>query len=189
MMLGGMRLAIVEAEAFGGRGKVMAIEGNPVAPTSRNRTLGMRKALAAYPGIELLELLPGNYLRPPARQHMAEALARHRQIDGIWSANDLMALGALEALAAAGRTARIVGANGLPEAIAHIENGTMLASVDFSPFTIAGIATRAALRHLAGKSVPREIMVPAVVIDRTNCAAWKVPLAQRPCPAWDEIAR
>ncbi|CAN5922701.1 hypothetical protein BH11PSE3_BH11PSE3_06430 [soil metagenome] len=81
----------------------------------------------------------------------------------------------------------MVGGNGLPEAIDHVERGTMLASVDFSAFNIAGIAAEAALRHLCGEVVPTTIMVPAVVIDRTNCQSWKVPFAARPCPDWEEV--
>ena len=120
---------------------------------------------------------------------MAALLARHPRIDGVWTANDLMAFGALEALADAGREAQVVGINGLPGAIEHIERGTMLASADFSAFNIAAIAARAVLRHLRGESVPREIMVPAELIDRANCARWKVPFAMRPCPVWEEIVR
>ena len=100
-----------------------------------------------------------------------------------------MAFGALDALAAAGRTAKVVGINGLPVAIEHIERGRMVASADFSAFNIAAIATRAVLRHLRGEPVPAEIMVSAELIDRGNCARWKVPFAERPCPTWDEIVR
>jgi len=174
-------------QALAGRGTVVAIEGTPAAPTSRDRTKGLQRALATYPDITLLATVTGLYQRPPARQKMADLLARHGQVDSVWAANDLMALGALDALAEAGRSAVVVGANGLPEAIGHIERGSMLASIDFSPFKIAAIATRAALRHLRGESVPPEIMVPAVVIDRSNCAGWKTPLEQRPLPTWEEI--
>jgi ribose transport system substrate-binding protein len=101
----------------------------------------------------------------------------------------MMAFGAVDALAAAGRTAEVVGINGLPEAIANIERGAMLASADFSALNIAAIATRAVLRHLAGQPVPTEILVPAELIDRSNLGRWKVPMIDRPCPAWDEIVR
>jgi len=131
----------------------------------------------------------GYLQQEPAKLAMAELLRKHMIIDGVWAANDLMALGALDALAEAGRTATVVGINGLPAAIAHIERGTMLASCDFSAFNIAAIAARAVLRHLRGEPVPREIMVPAELIDRGNCARWKVPFAERPCPAWQEIVR
>ena len=77
---------------------------------------------------------------------MDELLAKHAQIDGVWTANDMMAFGAVDALAAAGRKAEVVGINGLPEAIANIERGAMLASADFSALNIAAIATRAVLR-------------------------------------------
>ena len=98
-----------------------------------------------------------------------------------------MAFGALEALAAAGRTAKVVGVNGLPEAIDNIERGTMQASVDFSAFNIAAIAAHAALRHLRGEPVPASIMVPAALIDRTNFQRWQVPFAVRPTPSWQEV--
>ena len=130
---------------------------------------------------------------------MARLLAEHAEIDGVWTSNDVMAFGALEALAAAGRTAKVVGVNGLPEAIDNIERGTMQASVDFSAFNIAGIAARAALRHLRGEAVPAGIMVPAALIDRTNFQREgpflrrleeKVPFAERPStPLWEEIVR
>ena len=44
----------------------------------------------------------------------------------------------------------------------------MLATADFSALNIAAIATRAVLRHLAGQPVPKEIMVPAALIDRAQ---------------------
>lgn len=171
-------------EGLGGAGRIVALEGTPVAPTSRDRTIGLRQALAEAPGIKLLGLGTGYFQQPPAQAETARLLAEHAEIDGVWAANDLMAFGALEALQAAGRTAKLVGVNGLAAAIDHIERGTMLASVDFSAFAIA---TRAALRHLAGETVPASIMVPAVLIDRSNFQQWKVPVALRPCPTWEEI--
>ncbi len=169
---------------LGGKGGIVALDGTPSAPTARDRTVGLKRALAEHPGIELLDSRVGYLMAPPARTAMAELLKAHPRIDGVWCANDVMAFGALEALADAGRTAKVVGVNGLPAAIEHIEHGRMLASVDFSAFNIAAIATQAALRHLAGEPVPPEIMVPAELIDRSNCQRWKVPFAQRPTPAW-----
>ncbi len=174
-------------DALGGSGRIIAIEGTPVAPTSRDRTVGLRKALAEAPAIQLVGSGVGYFQQAPARSEMARLLAEHAEIDGVWTSNDVMAFGVLEALAAAGRTAKVVGVNGLPEAIDHIERGTLQASVDFSAFTIAGIAAQAALRHLRGATVPASIMVPAALIDRTNFQRWKVPFALRPTPVWEEI--
>ena len=185
----GRRVATALFEGMGGKGKVVGLEGPPSAPTSRDRVRGLRETLARFPNIELLGLSIGHLQQAPAKEAMAALLARHPVIDGVWTANDLMAFGALDALQAAGRTAKVVGINGLPAAIEHIERGTMVASADFSAFNIAAIAARAVLRHLAGQPVPKEIMVPAELIDRLNCQRWKVPFAERPCPAWEEIVR
>ena len=51
----------------------------------------------------------------------------------------------------------------------------------------AAIAARAALRHLSGEPVPRQIMIPAALIDRTNHRAWQVPFAARPLAAWEDV--
>jgi ribose transport system substrate-binding protein len=170
-----------------GKGRVVAIEGTPAAPTSRDRTVGLHKALAEAPGIEVVGSGVGYFQQAPAREAMARLLGEHGEINGVWTSNDVMAFGVLEALATAGRTAKVVGVNGLPEAIDNIERGTMQASVDFSAFNIAGIAVRAALRHLRGEPVPAAIMVPAALIDRTNYQRWKVPFALRPTPAWEDV--
>jgi len=176
-------------DGLGGKGRIVALDGTPTAPTARDRGKGLRQAVAEHPGIELLEARVGYLQRAPARDAMAELLAAHPTIDGVWTANDMMAFGAVDALAAAGRRAEVVGVNGLPEAIANIQRGAMLATADFSALNIAAIATRAVLRHLRGEPVPKEIMVPAALIDRRNIDQWTVPMADRPCPVWDEIVR
>ncbi|MBV8168695.1 MAG: sugar ABC transporter substrate-binding protein [Alphaproteobacteria bacterium] len=174
-------------DSVGGKGRIVTIEGTPTAPTSRDRTVGLGKALADCPAIQLLGSGAGYFQQAPARREMARLLAEHPAIDGVWTSNDVMAFGVLEALAAAGRSAKVVGVNGLPDAIDHIERGTMQASVDFSAFTIAGIAAHAALRHLRGEPVPASIVVPAELIDATNFQRWKVPFALRPTPTWEEL--
>ncbi|HYD07083.1 MAG TPA: sugar ABC transporter substrate-binding protein, partial [Reyranella sp.] len=121
----------------GGKGRLVALDGTPSARTARDRAEGLRRAVAEHPGIELVDRRVGYLQRAPAKAAMEELLARHRQIDGVWTANDMMAFGAVDALAAAGRQAAVVGINGLPEAVANIERGAMLASADFSALNIA----------------------------------------------------
>ncbi len=174
-------------QALGGKGPVVAIEGNPAAPTSRDRVKGMKRALAEYPGIQLLDSGIGMYQRPESKKLVAGMLLKHPRIDGIWTANDVMAYGALDALGEASRTAKVVGANGLDDAIKLIADGVMLASVDFSSFKLACVATEAAIRYLRGETVPKAIQVPVLLIDQSNYQAFKTPIAQRSCPAWAEL--
>lgn len=173
--------------ALGGAGAVVLVEGPDTAPTSRDRGQGFREAIAAAPGIRLLGTAPGRYLREPGRQAMAGLLAAHPRIDGVICTNDLMALGALEALEAAGRTALVVGNNGTIEAAEAVGQGRLLATMDYDGLKMGAVAAMAALRHLAGLPVPREILLPAQVIDRANHAAWLVPVEQRALPAWEAM--
>jgi ribose transport system substrate-binding protein len=173
-------------EKLGGAGKVVVIEGIPSSPTSRDRNRGFQRALAEFPRIELVQSGVGNYARIDARGVMSAMLQSHPRIDGVIAANDAMALGALDVLRDSGRNAIVVGANGILEAVKQIDAGSLLASVDFNTFKMACIAIEAAVRSRAGQKVPKTIMLPAELIDRSNFKAWLVPPADHSCPKWDE---
>lgn len=183
----GRTIAGVLVSALHGRGDVVIIEGPDTAPTSRDRGRGFREAIAAAPGIRLIGTAGGRYLRRPARGAMEALLAQHPQIDGVICANDLMALGAIDALEAAGRRSLVVGNNGTIDAVREIARGRLLASMDYDGLKMGAIAAMAALRHLLEMTVPREILLPAQVIDRANHAAWLVPIEERPLPDWDAV--
>jgi ribose transport system substrate-binding protein len=169
------------------KGKIVVLEGSPAAPTSRARLRGYARAFAEAPGIEVLASGVGNFQEAEGKRVMAKFLQDFPHIDAVLSANDSMALGALEALDAAGRSATVMGINGILPAVKQIEVGRMLATVDFNMFKIGCTAARAAVRHLRGEPVPEKIMLPAEVIDRTNYKAWLTPVEQRTCPEWAEV--
>ncbi|WP_137124128.1 sugar ABC transporter substrate-binding protein [Roseomonas sp. HF4] len=183
----GRRCAAFMIDALGGQGDLVLIEGPDSAPTSRDRGRGFRAAIAAAPGIRLLGTAPGRYLREPGRAAMAALLAQHARIDGVICTNDLMALGALDALDDAGRTALVAGNNGTIEAAEQIATGRLLASMDYDGQRMGAVAAMAALRHLQGLPVPREILLPAAVIHRGNHAAWLTPIEARPLPRWQDV--
>jgi ribose transport system substrate-binding protein len=185
----GYREARYLFENLGGKGKIVVIEGIPVAPTNRERVRGYKRAFAEYPGIEVLGSGIGNYQQPDAKRIMTKFLQDYPQIDAVLSANDGMALGALEALKEANRTSVVIGINGILPAVKQIESGAILASVDFNMFKIGCTATRAAVRYLKGEPLPEKIMLPAEIIDKTNYWAWLVPVEQRSCPEWSEVGK
>ncbi|KRR26841.1 hypothetical protein CQ14_20680 [Bradyrhizobium lablabi] len=185
----GYREARYLFEKMGGKGKIVVIEGTPAAPTNRERVRGYQRAITEFPGIEVLGSGIGNYQQPDARRVMEKFLSEYKEIDAVLSANDSMALGVLEALKAANRTATVIGINGILPAVKQIEAGGMLASVDFNMFKIGCTATRAAVRHLRKEPLPEKVTLPAEVIDKTNYKAWLVPVDQRACPEWSDVAR
>jgi ribose transport system substrate-binding protein len=185
----GYREARYLFDKMGGKGKIVVIEGTAGAPTNRERLRGYKRGFAEYPGIEVLASGVGNYQQPDAKRVMAQFLKDFPAIDAVLSANDSIALGALEALKEAGRTTIVMGINGILPAVKQIEAGNMLASVDFNMFKIGCTATAAALRHLRHEPLPGKIMLPAEVIDRSNYQAWLVPVRERNCPGWSEVVR
>jgi ribose transport system substrate-binding protein len=185
----GYRQAHYLFDALDGKGKIVVIEGTPAAPTNRERVRGYKRALAEFPGIQALGSGNGNYQQPDAKRVMEKFLAAYPQIDAVLSANDGMALGALEALKEADRTSVVVGVNGILPAVKQIETGAILASVDFNMFKIGCTATRAAVRYLKREPLPEKVILPAEIIDKTNYKAWLVPVDQRTCPEWSDVVR
>ena len=172
---------------LGGKGDVMIMEGVPAAVTSRDRVRGFRDAAGEWPGIRIVATRVGDFQETTARKVMTEFLAEEIHIDGVLSANDVMSLGAIAVLEAAGLKVPVIGVNALPEAIVSIKAGKLLATVDFDALKIACIATEAAVRHLRGETVPSEIILPVQIVDRTNFQPWDRPLDERECPRWDEV--
>jgi len=172
-----------------GRGEIVIVDGTPASATSRERRKGFDAALAAHPGIRQRLALRGDYQRDTARAAFVAAAERCNDIDAILCANDAMALGVLDALAVGSmsRLPLVAGVNAVPEAIAAIAAGRMLATADFDAMKMSAIATGTAVRHLRGETVPAEIILPVQVIDASNCAAWNRPFAERPEPDWDLV--
>jgi len=180
-------IATYLAEHLGGSGRVVVLEGTPASPTSRARHEGILAAIAAFPRLGIAASVRGDYQRGAAKDAVAGLLARGVGFDGVVAANDTMALGALDALEEKGLARPVVGVNAIPEAIAAIRGGRMLATADYDAMKMACIATEAAVRHLRGERVPATIMLPVQIVDASNCAAWDRPYAERACPAWASV--
>ncbi|WP_306215571.1 LacI family DNA-binding transcriptional regulator [Actinoplanes sp. RD1] len=78
------------------------ISGPPAVPAGADRIAGFRRAMARH-GHGWVPLVSGNFTRESGEAAARELLARHPGIDGLFVANDLMALGAVITLRAAGR--------------------------------------------------------------------------------------
>jgi ribose transport system substrate-binding protein len=175
---------------LGGEGIVIVVEGTPASATSLDRLAGFHDALAAHPDIKVRCSIRGDYQRDTARNAFREVHRQWPGVDAVLCANDAMALGVLDAIAAhpsRGTPPHVVGVNAIPEAVAAIAAGRMLATADFDAMKMSEIATEAAIRHLRGEGVPPQIILPVQVVDAANCAAWNAPFAARPSPRWDHI--
>jgi ribose transport system substrate-binding protein len=176
---------------LGNEGTIMVVEGTPASATSTDRLAGFHDALGEHPDIKVRCSICGDYQRDSARNAFRDVHRQWPGVDAVLCANDAMALGVLDALAAhpsRGTPPHVVGVNAIPEAVAAIAAGRMLATADFDAMKMSEIATEAAIRHLRGEAVPPEVILPVQVVDAGNCAAWNVPFAARPSPRWEDVA-
>lgn len=176
-------------KSMGGKGKVVHIDGVPAAITAQNRKKGFERAVKETPGIEVLASQPGQYRRLPAQQVFENLMQRFPEIDAVVSANDDMAVGVVEALHAAGRggKTKVVGIDGITDAIQAIAEGKMFATVDFSGHDQSYLAVQAAVRHLKKEKVPDEILLPVFIIDKSNVGTVARTAEERAAPSWDKV--
>lgn len=175
-------------KSMDGKGKIVHIDGVPAAITAQNRKKGFERAVKEFPGIEVLASQPGQYRRLPAQQVFENLMQRFPQIDAVVSANDDMAVGIVEALHAAGRggKTKVVGIDGIPDAIQAIAEGKMFATVDFSGHDQSYLAVQAASRHLKKEAVPAQILLPVFIIDKSNVGTVAKTPEERKPPSWDK---
>ncbi|MDM0002822.1 sugar ABC transporter substrate-binding protein [Variovorax sp. J22P240] len=167
--------------------KVAIIEGHPGSITTPQRREGFEQALAQYADMQLVDVVSGYYQHAPGREAALTLLSRHARLDAILSANDLMAMGALEAFAQTGRRVPMVSINGTPDAVAAVRAGTLAATASFNTHRFGCLAVEMALRHLRGERVARRIDLAPDIIDAGNAAEWDRPYEQRVCPDWDQV--
>ena len=182
----GLETARYLLKSLNGKGNFIILEGVKGALTNTDRVRGFNDALKENPGAKLLASQPANYQRLQALQVMENLLQSHPQIDGVLAANDAMAMGAIEALEGANRTAKVVGINGTKEAVDAIKAGKLLASGDYNGFLQGCIGTIIATRTLRKQPVVPEIVLKPTVVSKENYQPYETPVESRSCPTWEQ---
>ena len=156
------------ARAAGGKARVAILEGIPGHETGDSRLRGFRDAIKPHPDMTVVASQPANWERDQGFTVFQNMLQAHPDIDALFACSDLMALGAIEAIAAARRTGRIrvVGFDALDDARKAIAAGTMEASVAQSPRDMGRIAVESAAKLLRGEAVPSDQKVPLALVTK-----------------------
>jgi ribose transport system substrate-binding protein len=171
---GGEIAAKKMSELLGGKGAVFVID-NPAIVSVVDREKGFAAKLAEIaPGIKIVASQSGDSKREKAQAVAEDLLQAHPDITGIFAVNDEMALGALQAVIAAGRQDKvsIIGFDASSEGLKEIAKGNSAfkASVAQDPVEIGKIVTQTALSVLKGEKVAKLIPVPVVLVDKSNYA-------------------
>jgi len=157
-------------KATGGKARVGILEGIPGHETGDSRLRGFRDAVKSAPGITIVASQPANWERDQGFNVFQNMLQAHQDIDSVFACSDLMALGAVEAIAAAGRRGKIkvVGFDALDDAKKAIAAGTMEASVAQFPAEMGRVAVESAVKVMRGEKLPPDINVKLDLVTRDN---------------------
>ncbi len=161
------------AKRLGGKGKVAVLEGIPGHETGDSRLKGFRDAIKMTPGIEIVASQTANWERDQGFNVFQNILQSHPDVQAVFACSDLMALGAVEAIAAAKKTGQIavVGFDASTEAREAVRRGTMDATVAQSPAEMGALAVENAYRLIKGEQVKEEFVVPIKLITKETLSS------------------
>lgn len=158
------------AEQLGGKGNIVIIEGPTGVTGAVLRNEGIHQTLENYPDIEVLYTQPADWYRDQAMSLMENWLQLGTQIDAVVAHNDEMALGAYDALVAAGKQddTIVIGIDGIEAAFNSVKEGGLKASILQDSKTIAEVSVDVALKLAAGETVDKEYDIPYALVTIDN---------------------
>lgn len=172
----GRRAAAWMIKTKGGHAVIAELQGTPGAAPAIDRHKGFAEGIAGTPGMKIIKSQTGEFTRAKGREVM-EAMLKSPEgatIDAVFAHNDDMALGAAQAIAAAGKKPGvdvvIVSIDGVRAALEGIRDGTLNCSVECSPL-LGPVLMDTAQAVASGKTVERRIVTAAQVFDAANAAA------------------
>jgi ribose transport system substrate-binding protein len=141
-----------------GNANVALLEGIPGHQTGDARLKGFKEAIQSSPGIRIVASQTANWERDQGFNVFQNMLQAHPDIDAVFACNDMMALGAVEAIRAAGKTGKIhvIGFDAIDDARKAIAAGTMDGSVAQFPSEMGRIAIENAVKLIHHEPVQAE---------------------------------
>ncbi len=177
----GKRAADALAKGLGGHGQVAEIEGIMGTNVAQDRHTGFRQEIAKYPGIQVVAAQPANFDEATALDVMTNILQAHPNINGVYAANDEMALGVLAALKARNLEGKVVvvGNDGIEQSLAAIEAGQMYATNAESAYAEGQRVADLADDVLTGKPIPtKSETLEGTLVTKANVATYAKHLVQ-----------
>ncbi len=158
-------------KALRGKGNVVMLRGPPGTSWAEIRGNSFKKELAAkYPAVKVvgeqyIQSTPADGLKL-----MEDFIQTYPQIDGVFNGADTMAIGAAQAVLAAGKKGKIVitTTDFQPDAEKFVRDGVITAAVVQQTVIIGRWGIRAAINHLEKRPVPKTLGTPLLLVTRDN---------------------
>ena len=166
----GRDIAAWTAKKLGDKGKVVFLGGPAGAPTFRNLWDGYSEVMAKHSGIQIVSHNDGPLTRERGVKEAEDAMVAHPDLAAIYAANDDVALGAQQAVVAAGKKGKILvtGMNGVPPALRAIKDGGLSMTVELNPVQWGQLGVDVLAGYLKGEKYNQQVFIKHVIIDQSN---------------------
>ena len=161
-------------EVVGEEGRYAELLGLSGDNNTHNRSQGFHSVVDRYSGLVMAAQQAADFDRAKALDVMESILQREPNIDAVFCANDAMAMGAYQALAAAGKgNVKIFGFDGADDVVKLISEGKIEATGMQFPKEMARQAAEFAHEWIGGRrDFPPRIPVAVEIVTRDNVAEY-----------------
>ena len=168
----GQRVGEWVVKQTGGKAGVVVLEGTAGSSVALDRNKGFTDAIKNSPDIKIIASQTANFSRAEGQKVMENLIQAHgKAITVVYTHNDEMALGAIQALKAAnmnpGKDVLVVSVDGQKSALEAIQTGDMNITVECNP-RFGPIAFDTYEKFLKGEQIPPKIIVPDRFFDSSN---------------------
>ncbi|MDQ0063232.1 ribose ABC transporter substrate-binding protein RbsB [Paenibacillus harenae] len=154
-------------EALGGKGNIVELQGTAGTSAARDRGEGFHKSVDDKEGVKVASSQPADFDRAKGLSVMENILQSNSDIQAVFAHNDEMALGALQAIEAAGKKDIIVvGFDATADAVSAVNAGTLAATVAQKPEAIGQKAIETAVKVAGGEAVEAAIPVELELVTK-----------------------
>jgi ABC-type sugar transport system substrate-binding protein len=153
---------------------VAIITGQETAASIADRVAGAQEAFAAC-GLEVVAKINGEHTREGGLRAMEDILTSNPDVQGVFCINDNEALGAIEALTAAGKLDDVVlvGFDAVPDAVSAVVAGDLEATVAQAPANMGRFGVAWGLNYLLGLQVAPLIDTGTTLVTTANAAQFQ----------------
>lgn len=138
---------------------------------TRNRSDGFHSVVDRYPELKMVAQQSADFDRAKALEVMETLLQSNPDINGVFCGNDAMAMGAYQALLAAGkdRQVKVFGFDGADDVVNMIKEGKIVATGMQFPKLMAKTAAESADKYLKGdQELPQKVPVAVELVHQGN---------------------
>jgi ribose transport system substrate-binding protein len=168
---GCVKLGQLFVKTVGKEGEYAEIIGLVGDNNTWNRSKGFHSVVDRFPGLKMVAQQSGEFDRAKGMEVMESILQAHPNIKGVFCGNDAMAMGAYQALVAAGKDKQVnvFGFDGADDVVKSIAEGKIVATGMQFPKTMARKSAEFADEYIKGKrDFPQKVPVPVEIVTQEN---------------------